>query len=76
MTHKPDRLPEPLKAEFPEVERHLRFHRQFVTLNRKHAQILSNDTRIHDLFHRHCFGAREQCEPALLWFVAQQPPVL
>jgi hypothetical protein len=54
------RIPAPLLEEFPEIERHARFHRQFVTLTRLHAQLIDGDERIHDLFHRHCFLAKEQ----------------
>ena len=58
-----ENLPVALVEKSPEGERHARFHRQFVTLVRKHAQILVDDTRIHNLFHRHCFVAKEQCAP-------------
>ena len=59
-------LPVALVEESPEAERHARFHRQFVTLVRRHAQILVDDTRIHNLFHRHCFVAKEQCAASCL----------
>ena len=59
--------------EFPEIARHTRFHRQFVTLNRKHAQLIDGDDRIHDLFHRHCFVAKEQCVLCFCLFNCKGP---
>ena len=49
------RFPVPMVEEMPEITGHTRFHRQFVTLARKHAQVIADDERIHELFRKHCF---------------------
>ena len=53
------RFPVPMLEEMPEIEGHTRFHRQFLTLSRGHAEVINSDSRIIRLFQRHCFIARE-----------------
>jgi hypothetical protein len=53
------RYPLAMFEEWPELRHHTKYHRQFVTLNRKHAQLVADDSFVHDLFTRHCFMAAE-----------------
>lgn len=57
------RFPVSMVEELPAIEGHTRFHRQFVTLIRKHAAVVAADDVVHPLFQRHCFIAKEQCAP-------------
>ena len=57
------RFPVSMVEELPAIEGHTRFHRQFVTLIRKHAAVVATDDVVHPLFQRHCFIAKEQCAP-------------
>ena len=54
------RFPLPMFEELPGIEGHTRFHRQFITLIRQHAQLIADDITINPLFDRHCFMAREE----------------
>ena len=54
------RFPLPMFEDFPDIEGNTRFHRQFITLIRQHAQVIADDNTINPLFERHCFMAHEQ----------------
>ena len=54
------RYPLAMFEEWPELRHHTKYHRQFVTLNRKHAQLVADDGFVHDIFARHCFMAAER----------------
>ena len=44
------RFPVPMFEDMPTIEGHTRFHRQFITLARRHAQIISDDVEVFELF--------------------------
>eukprot|EP00884_Botryococcus_braunii_P004456 jgi/Botrbrau1/14010/Bobra.0296s0004.1 len=61
------KLPISMHEEFPDLHKHVAFHHQFWSLNRRHAEIVAEDAYINHLFRRHCLlqgGRREGYEPS------------
>ena len=50
-----------MEKEWPDARVHSKYHDQFVTLNREHAQIVLEDTFVYTLFEKHCSAMRERC---------------
>ena len=44
-----------MHEEFPKLKHNIGGHSQFWAMNRKHAQIVTEDTFIEGLFDRHCY---------------------
>ncbi|KAK9787849.1 hypothetical protein WJX73_005712 [Symbiochloris irregularis] len=40
---------------WPDLHKYRRRHTQWVTVNRKHAHIIMDDTKVFDLFQKHCY---------------------
>lgn len=55
------RWPIAMHEEWPELHKYTKFHRQFVTLIREHAQLVVDDKFLSDLFERHCYTPVERC---------------
>lgn len=55
-----DRWPLGMFEEWPELHKHIRFHRQFVTLIREHAVMVDEDDFLIKLFEKHCYIGREK----------------
>ena len=49
------RWPVPMHEEYPKLKHNIGKHSQFWAMNRKHAQIVTDDTFIDGLFDRHCY---------------------
>lgn len=54
------RWPLPMYEEWPELRRHTKFHRQFVTLTREHAVVVVEDDFLMRLFEKHCYIGKEK----------------
>ena len=48
------------------LRRHMRTHRQFVTLVREHAQLVAEDEFVINLFEKHCYIGALKWVPAPL----------
>ena len=49
------RFPLAMQEEWPDLHRYMRFHRQFITLTRQHAQWVDEDDHIIDVYEKHCY---------------------
>jgi hypothetical protein len=49
------RWPLAMYEEWPDLRKHTKFQRQFVTLTREHAIIVDQDDFLIDLFKKHCY---------------------
>jgi hypothetical protein len=54
------RWPIGMYEEWPDLHKHAKFHRQFITLTRNHAVIVDQDSFVSKLFEKHCFIGREK----------------
>lgn len=61
-----NRWPLAMYEEWPELRHHTKFHRQWITLIREHAQIVVDDAFLFDLYERHCFIGTERHAPVTI----------
>ncbi len=57
------RWPLAMHEEWRELHKYTKFHRQWITLIREHAQLVADDKFLADLFERHCSQSIERYAP-------------
>ena len=51
----PERFPLAMHEDWAELHKHMRFHRQFITLIREHAEWVAEDDKVIKLYEDHCY---------------------